>query len=78
MSLTMSPNLVALLYLVAGVLFIQALRGSRARHQPARQLSRHDRHDDCRAHDARLASAEARWPGAWWWAALRSAAASAR
>ncbi len=26
----MSPNLVALLYLVAGVLFIQALRGLRA------------------------------------------------
>ena len=29
----MSPNLVALLYLVAGVLFIQALRGLRTRNR---------------------------------------------
>ena len=55
----MSPNLVALLYLVAGVLFILALRRPvEVRLQPARQPVRHDRHDHCRADDAWFAPAD--------------------
>ena len=43
----MNANLAALLYLVAGVLFILALRGlSSPDIQPARQHVRHDRHGD--------------------------------
>ena len=42
----MSANLVALLYLVSGVLFIQALRGlSSPETSRAGQHVRHDRHD---------------------------------
>ena len=54
----MSANLAALLYLVAGVLFILALRGlSSPDIEPARQPVRHDRHGDRGRHDARRASA---------------------
>ena len=46
----MSPNIVALLYLVAGVLFILcAARLVEPGHQPAGQPVRHDRHDDRRS-----------------------------
>ena len=54
----MSANLVALLYLVAGVLFILALRGlSNPEFEPPRQHVRHHRHDDRGGHDAGRASA---------------------
>ena len=49
----MNANLAALLYLVAGVLFILALRGCRQPGvQPAGQLLRHDRHGDRGRHHA--------------------------
>ena len=52
------PNLVALLYLVAGVLFILALRGLSSPDTSRRgNHVRHDRHDDRRADHAWLASA---------------------
>ena len=73
----MTANLVALLYLVAGVLFILALRGlSHPETQPAGQPVRHGRHGDRHPHHARArirppASAAGRWSCSGW----RSAAA---
>ena len=51
----MHPNLVALLYLAAGVLFIMALRGlvEPGELAPRRNMLRHGRHGDCRADHAR-------------------------
>ena len=63
----MSPNLVALLYLVAGVLFILALRGlSSPEFEPARQPVRHDRHGASPSppRSARIRP-PAGWPGRW-------------
>ena len=54
----MNANLAALLYLVAGVLFILALRGlSSPASSRQRQSVRHDRHGDRGRHHARRASA---------------------
>ena len=54
----MSANLAALLYLVAGVLFILALRGlSSPATSRAGQSLRHDRHGHRRRDDAAAASA---------------------
>ena len=54
----MNADIAALLYLVAGVLFILALRGlSSPEIEPAGQSLRHDRHGDRDRHDARRASA---------------------
>ena len=50
----MSPNVVALLYLAAGVLFIMALRGLSSPESSRRGNSRHDRHGHRRA--------SPRWP----------------
>ena len=76
----MSADLAALLYLVAGVLFILALRGlSSPEIEPAGQSVRHGRHGDRDRHHARLASAGG--AGAWVLVVARhraSAAASAR
>jgi hypothetical protein len=53
----MNPNIVAVLYLVSGVLFILALRDCQPGFQPARQPVRHDRHGHRGADHARIASA---------------------
>ena len=54
----MSANLVALLYLVAGVLFIMALRGLSSPESSRRgNMVRHHRHDDRGRHHAGRASA---------------------
>ena len=54
----MNANLAAVLYLVAGVLFILSLRGlSSPAIEPPGQLLRHDRHGDRGRHHAGVASA---------------------
>ena len=76
----MSPNLVALLYLVAGVLFIQALRGLSSP-DTSRRGNLLGMIGMTIAVLTTLGSHppdQARSPGAWWWAVSRSAAASAR
>ena len=76
----MNANLAALLYLVAGVLFILALRGLSSP-ESSRRGNMFGMIGMAIAvlHHARRASAgRAPAPGRWWSAASRSAAASAR